>query len=191
MDLGSLLDGKSNEQIAALEVEAASQMEDKLDGISNYEAVVGDCPVLFSFGNTTSTGRRSLLNSDDNKLTVTTDDDANGGAVRSFYVSPCSKWGPVGEKQGWVIRWVEDAISTSTEGVQLRGEVQCEASGCKVALRTREAKKSRKAGFAVYCVQFMHMMQRNLECEAQDMLGGACKTWPTVFNDWCNTCEEA
>mmetsp|Transcript_24973 Transcript_24973/g.67902 ORF Transcript_24973/g.67902 Transcript_24973/m.67902 type:complete len:1758 (-) Transcript_24973:1033-6306(-) len=87
MDLGSLLDGKSNEQIAALEVEAASQMEDKLDGISNYEAVVGDCPVLFSFGNTTSTGRRSLLNSDDNKLTVTTDDDANGGAVRSFYNS--------------------------------------------------------------------------------------------------------
>jgi len=86
--------------------------------------------------------------------------------------------------------WIEN-MARDWEGVQLRGEVQCEASGCKVALRTREAKKSRKAGFAVYCVQFMHMMQRNLECEAQDMLGGACKTWPTVFNDWCNTCEEA
>eukprot|EP00983_Pelagomonas_calceolata_P060157 1146251-Pelagomonas_calceolata.AAC.7 len=84
MDLGDLLDGKPDEEIATLELEAASQMEEDLMNVTNYEEVVGDCPVLFSFSNTTATGRRSLLDSD-NKLTITTSDGVSGNVVQAFH----------------------------------------------------------------------------------------------------------
>ncbi|KAF5837107.1 hypothetical protein DUNSADRAFT_4830 [Dunaliella salina] len=131
IDFGNLLDSASAEQQETLSVEAASQMEEAvMNNITNYGAVVGDCPVLFSFGEggtSASSGRRSLLQTD-HQLAFATSDDANGDVVQDFYDSlgnvnfnaiDVSLAGNTYQVTGATLNSLSDALSSSATRVAM------------------------------------------------------------------------